>query len=134
MEWTKKRDPKRLVMYENGWRCEYNDIYTRMYPSLKDIDCHAQDAADAGDITAMKVYELCGEYLGRGLSILIDILNPQKIVIGSIFARRRDLLWEAAKRVIENEALSPAAAVCEVVPAELGENIGDFGAIATALL
>ncbi|MBQ2922965.1 MAG: ROK family protein [Tyzzerella sp.] len=92
------------------------------------------DAADAGDITAMKVYELCGEYLGRGLSILIDILNPQKIVIGSIFARRRDLLWEATKRVIENEALSPAADVCEVVPAELGENIGDFGAIATALL
>ncbi|MBQ2922963.1 MAG: glycoside hydrolase family 2 [Tyzzerella sp.] len=43
MEWTKKRDPKRLVMYENGWRCEYNDIYTRMYPSLKDIDCHAQN-------------------------------------------------------------------------------------------
>lgn len=92
------------------------------------------DAADEGDETAIKVYATCGEYLGKGLSILIDILNPEKIVIGSIFARSHNLLWEHTKKVIDREALAPAAAVCEVVPALLGEQIGDYAAIATALL
>ncbi len=91
-------------------------------------------AADAGDPTAIEVYRLCGEYLGKGLSVLIDILNPQRIVIGSIFARSRDLLWPAAQKVIRREALNNNAKVCEVVPAQLGEQLGDFAAIATALL
>lgn len=92
------------------------------------------EAADAGDVTAREVYRICGEYLGRGLSILIDILNPEVIVIGSVFARSHHLLWEAAKQQIEKEALSAAAACCAVVPAELGESIGDYAAIATAIL
>lgn len=92
------------------------------------------DAADAGDKTALEVYETCGEYLGRGLSIIIDILNPEVIVIGSIFARSHNLLWEPSKRVIEKEALSISANCCKVVPAVLGEQIGDYAAIATALL
>ncbi len=50
------------------------------------------DAADAGDKTALAVYETSGEYLGRGLSVVIDLLNPEKIVIGSIFARSRELI------------------------------------------
>lgn len=92
------------------------------------------DAANAGDETAIAVYATCGEYLGRGLSIVIDLLNPEVIVIGSVFARSHNLLWESAKRVIEREALSISANVCEVVPAELSENIGDYAAIATALI
>ena len=92
------------------------------------------DAAEAGDETALAVYRMSGEYLGRGLAFMIDILNPERIVIGSIFARSRGLLWEAAKQEIEREALAPAAACCTVVPAELGESIGDYAAIATALL
>ena len=89
-------------------------------------------AAENGDKTALAVYEQSGEYLGRGLSVIIDILNPEKIVIGSIFARSRDYLWPAAKRVIEKETLSHSRAVCEVVPAGLGEKIGDYAAIAVA--
>ena len=92
------------------------------------------DAADAGDKTALDVYTTCGKYLGKGLSILIDILNPEVIVIGSIFARSHNLLWEPAKRVIEKEALGVSANCCKVVPALLGEQIGDYAAIATALL
>ncbi len=92
------------------------------------------DAADAGDKTAIEVYRTCGEYLGKGLSILIDILNPEVVVIGSIFARSHNLLWEPAKRVIEKEALRFSANCCKVVPAKLSENVGDYAAIATALL
>lgn len=92
------------------------------------------DAADAGDETALEVYRTCGEYLGKGLSILIDLLNPEVVVIGSVFARSHNLLWEPCKKVIEKEALPLAAKCCEVVPAALGEQIGDYAAIATALL
>ena len=92
------------------------------------------DAADAGDETALEVYRTCGEYLGKGLSILIDLLNPEVVVIGSIFARSHNLLWEPCKKVIDKEALPLAAKCCEVVPAALGEQIGDYAAIATALL
>lgn len=92
------------------------------------------DAADAGDPTALAVYRISGEHLGRGLSLLIDILNPECVVIGSIFTRSRHLLWDAAKEQIEREALSEAANCCRVVAAELGEAIGDYAAIATALL
>lgn len=82
-----------------------------------------------GDPTAIEVYRLCGEYLGRGLSILIDILNPEKIVIGSIFTRSRNGLWESCKEIIEKEALQVSWDCCEVVPAQLSENIGDFAAL-----
>ncbi len=92
------------------------------------------DAADAGDETAREVYRVCGEYLGKGLSVIIDLLNPEIIVIGSIFARSSNLLWEPAKSVIEKEALGVSAACCRVVPAELGESIGDYAAVAAALL
>lgn len=92
------------------------------------------DAADKGDETAIDVYRTCGEYLGKGLSIIIDILNPEVIVIGSIFARSHNLLWESTKKVIEKEALGLSAGCCRVVPAKLLEQIGDYAAIATALI
>lgn len=92
------------------------------------------DAAHAGDETAREVFRICGAYLGKGLSIVIDLLNPEAVVIGSVFARSRDLLWDAAAAEIEKEALSAAAACCKVLPAALGEQIGDYAAIATALL
>lgn len=92
------------------------------------------DAAEAGDETAIEVYRLCGEYLGKGLSVIIDILNPDRIVLGSIFARSTNLLAPAMQKVIEKEALSHSARVCEVVPASLGENLGDFAALITATL
>ena len=91
------------------------------------------EAARNSDECALEVYRLCGEYLGRGLSVVIDILNPERIVIGSIFTRSRDLLWEEADRVIKREVLAPSYSCCEVVGAELGEQIGDYGAITVAL-
>lgn len=104
---------------------------------MKASDITAKTIAEAayqGDPTAIEVYRICGEYLGHGLSVIIDILNPEVIVIGSVFARSRDLLWPSAKAVIEKEALGISADCCKVVPAMLGEQIGDYAAVSTALL
>lgn len=91
------------------------------------------DAADEGDPVARRVYAMSGHYLGRGLSILIDLLNPEAIVIGSIFERSGQWLWPAAKEVIDREALPVSAKVCRVVPAKLGNSIGDIAALAVAV-
>ena len=91
------------------------------------------DAAHAGDKTALEVYEITGEMLGRGLSILIDVLNPEKIVIGSIYQRSADLMTDAMQRVIECETLETSRNAAQILPAELGDSIGDHAALALAL-
>ena len=91
------------------------------------------NAAESGDELAREIYRTSGFYLGKGLSILIDILNPEIIVIGSIFARSRELLWNAAAEILDRECLSRSLKECRIVPAALGENIGDYAALAAAL-
>ena len=89
-------------------------------------------AALAGDETAREVYRLCGEKLGEGLSVLVDVLNPERIVIGSIYARSGELLCGEMRRVMQRECLRQNLAVCEVVPAGLGESLGDYAALCVA--
>ena len=90
------------------------------------------EAAKNGDPLAIEVYQICGAYLGRMLSMLIDILNPQVIVIGSIFARSKSLIEPEMMRVIEKEALSYSRSACQILPAGLGESIGDMAALSVA--
>lgn len=91
------------------------------------------EAATSGDELAKEVYRISGHYLGLGCSILIDILNPEIIVIGSVFARATDLLWPEAKRVVDVECLGHSRRVCRIVPAGLGETIGDYAALSVAI-
>lgn len=90
------------------------------------------DAAVNGDKLANAIYRRCGEKLGLGLSILIDILNPEIIVIGSIFQRSGHLLLDSMNEAIKKEALEISAQCCKIVPAMLGDEIGDFAAIGVA--
>ena len=87
-------------------------------------------AADAGDEDARAVYAESGRRLGMGLSILIDILNPECIVIGSVFARSENLLRPAMEEVLLRETLPASLRVCRIVPAALGEAIGDLASLA----
>lgn len=92
------------------------------------------EAADAGDETAIAVWQACGEMLGRGLAVLVDILNPECIVLGSIYARSGHLLKEAMKKTLALEALPGALAVCRIVPAALTESVGDKAALCVAMM
>ena len=90
------------------------------------------EAAYAGDILALEIYKTCGQFLGKGLSILIDVINPEMIILGSIYGRARDLLEPTMNAVIAREALSHSREVCRIVPAQLGEHIGDIAALSLA--
>ncbi len=90
-------------------------------------------AAHEGDSLALEVFHIVGEKLGEGLALLVDILNPERIVIGSIFARQRTLLEPLALAKLREEALSISLGVCKVLPAELGESVGDLAGLSVAL-
>jgi glucokinase len=90
------------------------------------------DYADEGEPVALKAYQICGEMLGRGLSIIVDILNPEVIVIGSIFQRSEELLREHMERYLNWESLAISNSVCRVLPTKLGESIGDYAALSVA--
>jgi glucokinase len=90
-------------------------------------------AATDGDPTAAEIIRISGEYLGRGLAILIDVLNPECIVIGSIYARNEKLFKPHVDRILKEEAIPSALEICQVKPAELGESIGDYAALCVAV-
>ncbi len=90
-------------------------------------------AAKIGDPVAREIIRISGEYLGRGLAVLIDIINPQCIVIGSIYARNVELFDPHINRILREEAIPAAVKVCQIKPALLGESIGDFAALCVAL-
>lgn len=90
------------------------------------------EAAKAGDELAKSVYRTSATYLGRALAMVIDMLNPEVIAIGSIFVRAEELIRPFMQAAIERDALPGAAAVCKVKPAELGESIGDIAALSLA--
>ena len=90
------------------------------------------EAANRGDSLALEVFEICGTYFGKGLSVLIDILNPECIVIGSIFVRAGHLLIPSLEKTLQAEALPLARKVCRIVPAQLDEQIGDIASLSVA--
>lgn len=90
------------------------------------------ECAKAGHGDALEIFELCGEKLGRGLSIIIDLLNPDRIVLGSIFARCEDLLRPSMEQVLQKETLALSRETCVILPAALGEQIGDYAALSLA--
>ncbi len=114
-------------------QCGGRTAFCKSFDELEKITAKKiADCAKAGDGDSIRVYDICAEKLGLGLSMLIDILNPEKIVIGSVFERSGELLRDKMQSVIESEALSYAREVCEIVPAALGDSIGDRAAIAVA--
>ena len=89
-------------------------------------------AAREGHEDAVRVYDICAEKLGAGLAILVDVLNPERIVLGSIYMRDSALLCEKMQAVLRRETLPLAYSAVEVVPARLEENIGDIAALTVA--
>jgi glucokinase len=90
-------------------------------------------AAQAGDAVARSILRRSGERLGQTLAMLIDVLNPQRIVLGGLAWRMGEPFMAPMRRVMEREALPQTLRACEVVPAALGERIGDVAAMCVAM-
>ena len=92
------------------------------------------EAASHGDKTAARILQISADYLGMGLSILIDLLNPERIILGGIYSRNEKLFAPGALRVIRREALARSQSVCRILPSGLGEKIGDIASLCVALM
>lgn len=90
-------------------------------------------AARDGDPVAQEIIRTSAGYLGRGLAVIIDILNPECIVIGSIYSRNETLFAPEMMKELQREAIPAALEVCRIKPAELGESIGDYAALCVAV-
>jgi len=71
--------------------------------------------------------------LGRGLALRVDILNPDVIGIGTLGVVLGDLLLDPARAMVQAEALPRAAQVCQIIPAQLGNRLGDIAALMAAI-
>ena len=105
-----------------------NDIHLVTNVTARDVGI----AAENGDALAISVMETSADFLGRGLAMLVDMLNPEKIIIGSIYIRQRALLEPIALATMRREALSRSVSQCQITPAGLGEEVGDYAGLAVA--
>ena len=88
----------------------------------------------ADDPGAAEVLAGIGELLGAGLVTLVNVFNPELIVIGGGAAAAGDLLLAPARRVLAARGLRPQKDEVRVVQAVLGPDAGFFGAAALALV
>jgi glucokinase len=108
----------------------------RLAKIRKGLDITAKELFERvrlGDADAVEVFRESAEKLATILAFTIDILNPEVIALGGIFMRNADLFMPIIEPILEEEALVLARKVCKITAAELGENIGDYAALAVAI-
>ena len=108
----------------------------RLAKIRKGLDITAKELFERvrlGDADAVEVFRESAEKLATILAFTIDILNPEVIALGGIFMRNADLFMPIIEPILEEEALVLARKVCKITSAELGENIGDYAALAVAI-
>lgn len=85
-------------------------------------------AAEAGDPVAKRIFEIVGTYVGMGLVSVINLLNPEKVIVGGGVAEAGDLLLDPIRKTVKERAMAVAGNSVEIVPAELGNHAGVIGA------
>lgn len=93
---------------------------------------HILTALEKDDALAQKIWNETTEYLGRGLAVVINSFNPEVIVVGGGVTAAGDLLFKPVREKALRYAFPRLAAVCSIVPAGLGSNVGVVGAAACA--
>ena len=91
-------------------------------------------AALGDDADALAAVARTGEWLGRGLTLIVTALNPEVIAIGTLGVVLGERLLAPARAIVATNALPAAARACAIVPAGLGTRIGDTAAIMAAIM
>jgi glucokinase len=86
------------------------------------------NAGKDGDALAVEVFHRMGDYLGIGLANVINLLNPEMIVIGGGVANGWDLFAQHMRHQIDEHAFPLPASEVKIVPAECGDDAGLLGA------
>jgi predicted NBD/HSP70 family sugar kinase len=84
--------------------------------------------AERGDLRTLAAIQKSGTSLGLGLSSLINVFNPDAIVLGGYFARLFPLLIEPVRRAVHERVMAESLAACRILRSELGLYAGAIGA------
>ncbi len=85
-------------------------------------------AAKDGDPLALEIIAKAATYLGIGMVNLVNIFNPEMIIVGGGLAKIGDLLLNPARQVVKERAFQLSAQAVRIVPAQLGDDSGLIGA------
>jgi glucokinase len=107
-----------------------DDSYDRLQLTPQSI----ANAALQGDQVAIETYQETGYYIGLGLSSIINVFNPEMIVVGGGIAQAGPLLFDPIIRSARVNAIGTLQRTCKIVPADLGDNAGIMGAAALAIM
>jgi glucokinase-like ROK family protein len=91
------------------------------------------DAAKKGDALAWNVFHRAAEYLGIGISALINLFNPEAIVIGGGVTMAGDILFDTVRKTVKARALSKISHEVEILPATFGLKAAVMGAVSLIL-
>jgi glucokinase len=86
------------------------------------------EAARSGDKVAQKIFHKMGRFLGLGLVNLINLFNPEKIVIGGKASRAWDFFIKTTMGVVMERAMEGSREKVKIVQAKCGDNAGILGA------
>lgn len=89
------------------------------------------EAANHGDALALEVVRDTAKFLGTGVANLLNVLNPDVVVITGGVTRAGDRLFEPLRAEVKRRAFRPAVAACRIVPGKLEGTAGMVGAVAT---
>jgi glucokinase len=89
------------------------------------------DAANHGDALALEVVRDTAKFLGTGVANLLNLLNPDVVVITGGVTRAGDRLFEPLRAEVKRRAFRPAVQACRIVPGKLAGTAGMVGAVAT---
>ncbi len=89
------------------------------------------DAAQRGDPLAREVVRDTARFLGAGVANLLNIFNPDVVVIAGGVTQAGDALFEPLRAEVKRRAFRPAVDVCRIVPGALPGTAGVVGAVAT---
>ncbi len=111
-----------------------SSLYKKYNDKLDELTGKAiSDAAKKGDAFAKWVFEETATWLGLGIASLINLQNPERIVLCGGMIDAGDVLFEPVIRIAKANAFSVPAKRCEIVPAGLGSDSGVIGAAGCAL-
>lgn len=125
------RDPiceRAALKLESGresllWRYITGPDALQQYITPQDID----EAANEGDALAIEVLRETGHYVGLGIASMVNVFNPEVVVLGGKISRS-NTLFQTAVRTARASAVGSIMSEAKIVAAELGDNAGIMGA------
>jgi glucokinase len=106
-----------------------SELYKRCYGDPETITAEmVYQSAKAGDQMSRKIFQDMGRYLGIGIASLINILNPEMVVLGGGVSKSWDMFFSFTKEEVHKRALKIPAVRVTIVPAVCGDDAGLLGA------